>query len=187
MKDNIIEKIKAILQKHPYTESQICHLMVLIRKRIEHIPKDEQKKYQILKFFCDWVLHVKIDRSEISKNILKTIRQCINESEKRLHDLDFQEKSRNKIREAISIEKLYNEMLLFFKQFNLPLKPISNLTIWQKILKLLKVIIRDCPLQLTQNTIVTELKIFYFPNFEGDWLKIKHGSKEGRLSLSYEK
>lgn len=60
-REEIIEKLNNFLlkQKNLNEECGVVYLMVEIRKIMEH---DNEAKYKLLRFFCDWTVHTKKDR-----------------------------------------------------------------------------------------------------------------------------
>ena len=61
MRSAIIEKINKEFSKKINTEAQVVYILVETRKVIkEH--DSNVSRYPILSFFCDWVVHVKMDR-----------------------------------------------------------------------------------------------------------------------------
>lgn len=63
MQTQILEKLKKHLLKDSFEESDVVYILSRIRKLIE-ISKIEgnAEKYNELNFFCNWALHVQIDR-----------------------------------------------------------------------------------------------------------------------------
>lgn len=60
MRDEIIEKLRKELNTGITTEPQVVYLMAGIRKLIEH--DNLQAKFPALNFYCNWVLHTKLER-----------------------------------------------------------------------------------------------------------------------------
>src|SRR5271157_267760 len=67
MRDTIVEKLRPILKGPPHAERDVLYVFVEIRKLLDLLLEgaDEVKRaeFATLKFFCDWVVHVKLDRS----------------------------------------------------------------------------------------------------------------------------
>jgi hypothetical protein len=77
MTNEIVEKIEKISIKNELEESHVQHLFTLSRKLIERIPKSDRHHYSLLKFYCDWTLHSKVDRSEEGALVLLRIHMIV--------------------------------------------------------------------------------------------------------------
>ncbi len=76
MNNEIVEKIERISEKD-LTEAEVGHLFTLVRKLIERVPKSDRPQYALLKFYCDWTVHSKIDRSEEGAKIIEKVHDII--------------------------------------------------------------------------------------------------------------
>lgn len=63
-KDEVIEKIKALLESHdPLTEEfHVTHLLVQARKVLDHEKHGGGNGFPLLRFYCDWAVHTEKDR-----------------------------------------------------------------------------------------------------------------------------
>ena len=63
MQTHILEKLQSHLLKDSFEESDVVYILSRIRKLIE-INKMEtgSEEYGELNFFCNWALHVQVDR-----------------------------------------------------------------------------------------------------------------------------
>lgn len=74
MKDKLLIKLKKEIEKEVKSEADIAYILVLIRKILDTDSKLKDK-YIILYFYCNWSLHIEIDRiSHIEK-----VKEMINE------------------------------------------------------------------------------------------------------------
>lgn len=74
MKEKLIIKLKKEIEKEVKSEADIAYILVLIRKILDTDSKLKDK-YIILYFYCNWSLHIEIDRiSHIEK-----IKEIVNE------------------------------------------------------------------------------------------------------------
>lgn len=71
MRNDIRDKLEMELNKPISEEPQVIYILSRVRKLLE-IDKDE-KKYKILKFYCDWALHSEIDNIEPVKDLVDKI------------------------------------------------------------------------------------------------------------------
>jgi hypothetical protein len=53
----LAEELWSLLNEKPQTKRDVVHVLIQIRKVIEHDGKPA--KYEVLEFFCDWVAHPK--------------------------------------------------------------------------------------------------------------------------------
>lgn len=61
MREKLIEKLKKEIEKENKDEAVMSYILILIRKILE-TDKNLKNKYAVLKFYCDWSLHIEIDR-----------------------------------------------------------------------------------------------------------------------------
>jgi hypothetical protein len=61
----------------PLTEAEVQQLFTLTRKLIERVPKIDFDQYALIKFYCDWTLHSKIDQSAEGSKLLERIHDII--------------------------------------------------------------------------------------------------------------
>jgi len=62
-RDSIIQKLREELLLPLRRESQVVYLMAEIRKYLDHRKTNEQADWRVLSFFCNWALHIRIDRT----------------------------------------------------------------------------------------------------------------------------
>jgi len=126
MKENIIsQKIRRELTNLPIdTEPRVMYLLVEIRKVLEH----ENIKSSALGFYCDWVVHTKLDRSYAS-SIYDEVSNNTHEG-----------------LEMISFRKLKEEMHIFLQTRNLPTELLVDDN-WKLFRDNLIEILIDIPIQ----------------------------------------
>lgn len=143
MENDIIKKIRKIAEGTDIqSESEVSHLMSLFRKIIEHLSENERGKYFILRFFCDWTLHIKIERSIAGMEILNRLNEILVEAKKEQDNNVI----KTKIFEAVSFDGLRNEMSELLCNLGLSNNLTSN-NQWRRFLGLLTEIILDCPIK----------------------------------------
>lgn len=144
MQEEILKKIKSISLEKQLSESQVDHLMTLIRKQMEHMNKADRKKYALLNFYCNWSKHIKISRSSIACEIilqLNKVLYCVKDS-------SDTNKVISEISSVISFPKLQTEINMFLKEFDLPVDLVTDFSRWREFVSHLINIIIDCPLVL---------------------------------------
>ena len=118
MPEEIIKKLTAQLKKGITTEVQVVYLLVGIRKLIE---RDGQKaEYSTLNFYCDWVVHSKLDRSGAEK-ILREFDKAHPLSK---GGMDLPPELQNKIRDIYGMGSFEKELQRFLESYGLP--PIAQ-------------------------------------------------------------
>jgi len=124
MKEDIIQqKIRRELSNLPIdTEPRVMYLMVEIRKVLEH-----ENRGGLLRFYCDWVVHTKMDRNP-AQDIYDRI------------SADNVESS-----QIISFSKLKDELKKFLEDRSLPTE-ITN-THWESFKSKLIDILVDTPIE----------------------------------------
>lgn len=78
IKNEIIDKMRKILENKKLSESDIFYLFNLARKLLEYLPLNVRKDFALLKFYCDWMVHSTIDRSSVGGLIIEEIQSTIN-------------------------------------------------------------------------------------------------------------
>jgi len=125
MKDNI-DKLKEELLRPISEESQIFCIFIRIRKALELAKCKE--KYNLLNFYCNWLLHIEIEKvpKKYKEKIIK---------QDSLGIISF-----------IHLSDLRKELRDFFKEFNLSWSVISNEKEWLSFKKKILGIYKDTPL-----------------------------------------
>ncbi len=107
MRLQILDKLTVELKKEIKSEIQVVFILSKIRKLLEW--ENAKGRYKILNFYCNWVLHNKIDRTEPVGKILRDF--IVNKADR--YKLVFHEEFKKEFRR-------------FLKDYNLPvLSPIS--------------------------------------------------------------
>jgi hypothetical protein len=72
----IVEKLNTFLDKHmPFTEE--CHVVYLLVETRKILDKKDNKKYPIVRFYCNWSVHIDKHSTEEMKAIIEGIFQAI--------------------------------------------------------------------------------------------------------------
>jgi len=133
-----IDKINLLL-RNELNDSTVVTLLALVRKELEILNEPEQ--FNVLKFFCDWILHTTIGRSKSGSSLIVSINKTI---------IGFLEVEDNDglIKEisTILILKFKEELLQFFRERSIPTS-IINLR-WRAFLKSLLSNLENTPVLL---------------------------------------
>lgn len=137
-----LEKLKKELQKEIKEECQVFCIMARIRKALEH--HSLKNKFSVLNFYCNWVFHTKLDKTDIIRDIFK----------KRLPDA-------KDIEPFLAFDHLRKELKIFLKNFCL-LKMDEKSK--EQFIKILSDILIETPLIIYFPTIVEFNLIRYKSN-----------------------
>lgn len=145
MKNEIIEKINDIINRPSLEESHVQHLFTLSRKLIEKIPEVERKEFSLLKFYCDWTLHSKIDNSKEGALIIEKVHNTILS----YLSVGSGDGINSDLNSTLSFSKLRDQLNKLIMKFNSGSDAIS-LKKWNEIMLILVEIISHCPLEISK-------------------------------------
>lgn len=118
------DKLTKLLNQDSISESEVSHLLALIRKEIESLRENERKKYPDLKLFCDWALHTEINQSFVGSKLGTEIHKAILKYHKSNSDELIQEISKTLL---TAFKKQFKKLL---KSGSYNTKIIDNNQIW---------------------------------------------------------
>ena len=140
MTEDIIDKLRAELDRGICSEVQIVYLLVGIRKLIER----DNLAYPELRFHCDWALHSQLDRAG-ARAILQLF-DSAHPSLKENHELPAP--LRNKIDQISKMNSFREELSRFLNANQLPQVTLHRSDGWEYFLFLYTRIVEDIPLEL---------------------------------------
>lgn len=143
MIDEIHRKISDLVIKRDLSESEVDHLMTLIRKIQERKWGDKPSKYPLLHFFIDWTKHATLDR-KVASSIVLRLNTILYENR---NEKDVA-KVKNKITDLLSFATLRKELRSFFEEYEFLHNLADDEALWDKFVEQLVHIITDCPLVL---------------------------------------
>jgi len=152
MEADIISKLKKFLTDHSSLaeENHVVYLLVEIRKLMDRVGCSEEK-FQILRFYCDWILHTEKSRQlNVIASIVKGIEDSIMKGHK-FSDGQFLPFGESHTK-FIYKEELQKVMREFFLQHGLPLDIFSNEK-WERFVLLLIQVLIDQPIILNGDKI----------------------------------
>lgn len=139
MKKQLINKIKKTLNGSIEEECQVVYLMVEIRKLLD---RDNNSKYPLLRFYCNWVVHIDKDRiTPEMKNIMEEIYQGII-----LKMKNPKTSMKTKVIDFLYMEDLKLDMKSFFREYELSIQLIIDKKQWLSFVILLTNILIDQPI-----------------------------------------
>ena len=148
MKSEIVNKIESLVKKKKISESQVDHLLTLIRKYHER-SKDLGSEYPLLMLFCDWSKHVSIDRNSEAFDIIYKLDDILFKV-KGIPNNDFVIAEISKI---ISFDQLKTDLNILLNKLEIVEKNIFDHTNWLRFVVIIIGIIVDCPLILPDRKI----------------------------------
>lgn len=131
-----LEKLNKELQKDIKEECQVICIMSRIRKVLEQHENILGDKYSLLKFYCHWVLHPRLNSISYAKEVLKKIAEAHKDQEISGAELYF-----------VNFGMLRGEINSFFEEFDLQTDLSKNAELWKSFRKILLDILIDCPLE----------------------------------------
>ncbi|MFH1522681.1 MAG: hypothetical protein ABIE43_02565 [Patescibacteria group bacterium] len=152
MRNDIIAKLNHHLLSHKFSsevwtdlsvdiEAWIVYLFVQIRKILD---LDKTGKYKILRLYCSWIVHVKLDQNNQAKKIIEKTAKYLN---------DESCAEANEVIEILNFITLQKELYEFLQENNLPTDIIlSKKGEWFEFRKILIQILLDQPLEMMEDS-----------------------------------
>lgn len=162
---DILKKLDREIREGLDSEPKIVYALAEIRKHLESLDPQTSKKYPNLYFYCNWVLHIKMDHSP-AKKMLRRFETYIPkpnvnsksrvDRKSRLKDIS----NRFILNEAkfYLFINLNKEMTRFYIENNLPTGMLKG-DQWTQFIYLLVEVLKDCPL-------VNEVGVVYRFSYE---------------------
>jgi hypothetical protein len=172
MRIELERKIKELVTaREPLSESEVSHLMTLMRKDLDRARNELGAEYQLLRFFCDWSVHITLDRSVSGMKMMQALNSILHEWGDRPPGEEFFDS----VTRALSFDELRRQMASFFESARLSDRLTRNKRLWNNFVARLISVVRDCSLELPERTSKKEIKeireeIVGNPLKEGMWL-----------------
>jgi hypothetical protein len=137
----VIEKIRKFLEKNSkfMEECEAVYLMVEVRKILD---RDKNNLFEVLRFYCNWTLHVNLKNKKTTQFISKTFDQYIDPKKS---GKDIARKMKSNHADFFKLNDFKNELRKFFKDYDFPLNLTDENRNWVAFIKLFLEIIRECP------------------------------------------
>lgn len=153
------------------SESEVSHLLTLMRKALDRARNDLGPEYQLLRFFCDWSMHISLDRSVPGMRMMQSLNSILHDWGDRPPGDEFF----NLVTRTLSFEELRSQMASLFESARLSDRLTKNKKLWNNFVIQLISIVRDCALELPEQGGKKEIKeireeIVGNPLKEGMWL-----------------
>ena len=141
MTNDILEKLRTVLSDGNWTEVSAVFVLTKIRKLLELA--DGQPTQPQLRFFCDWILHTRLDRQG-AENILREF-DALMEPYVARNMSDFKVQA-DALEGLLSWERLREELRKFLNQRKLPNSVTEDPAVWIRFLDCYIGAITDTPL-----------------------------------------
>ena len=156
---NVSDKLEKLLFKIQYSgiisESECVDLISLTRNILERY--NLQSKYNLLNFYCNWVLHIELSKLSHCFSILEGMVSAIAE----YSTIGDGGSLRENISTAISIDKLKEEFKMLFIEKALPIYLFDNNSNWRVFLIFLIERIKDKEITFPENIKKVKKKEIY--------------------------
>ena len=130
----------------------ICFLMVQARHLLEESP--QRKEYKVIEFYCDWMVHSKLDRSEVSVLILRDITKVIAKNWNPTSNYTV-----NEVSKVIGLFKLRTELIKLFKEYNLPVTIFDIEENWKNLVGFLTYFLANKLVSFPQENPIKKTKL----------------------------
>jgi len=145
MTNELLAKIRRILETRAPSESDVHHLFSLSRKLIEQLSLLSKKKnFALLAFYSDWTVHSNIDRSFEGAILIERMHAIINDHMKR----DDNSAISGDLTAALSFDETRIQLSNLIREFDPGTTFSIDRVCWRPIVIQLIEIISDCPLKI---------------------------------------
>jgi hypothetical protein len=133
--NQIVEKLRLEFNGEMTSERQVVYILVEIGKLLEH---DHAKKtYPTITFYRDWIVHTKLDRSDIADSLVRLFDDYITSNNTTASD---------KLKKLVSPLTLREEFKAYLTQYNLAFPSCNDGVLWKRFVKYLAGVIDETPL-----------------------------------------
>jgi hypothetical protein len=189
MQDEIVCKLRDELGRPLLRESQVLYIMAEIRKYIEREKDERRWEYPLLEFFCNWALHIRVDRQHNAANI-RLFLQAFDFKD----GMPLEEYLASRFFQDIMHLKVLKEQLQrFLKERDLSYGLVDDHNWWSSFIYLYTSIVSEVSMEYTKGDLlpdeVSELKLFRMeqkgtPQKMVRWhIKLKNGKEYNHSTL----
>ena len=130
------DKLAAIDNTGTFYEDSVLKLFALFRQHLE--ANNLESRYKITKFYCDWSLHVLLDRG-IAQDILHEISDIISDKNETNYN--------DRINDVLSLRRLRTEIMEILDTIGAKSKLFNSHSGWKALLKVLLKSLIEKPLE----------------------------------------
>jgi len=156
MKDALAEKLTAKLSRPITTEADVVYVLVEIRKLLDRceVPRSELKP---IWFFCDWVVHIKLDRKKGWANELLTFVDRVIKQQVSWEALDPADRAF--MIETFSLDAVRQKLIGFLADQGVRAIVFGHVPGWYWFIRKFGEVVSDCPLSLKGGNYVDEVTL----------------------------
>jgi hypothetical protein len=185
MQKDILRKIRETVDGSFERERDVSYLLAEIRKYLE---SSKDAGYTKLRLFCDWALHIKLDRAP-ARRLVAEMDACF----KKAFEYGCTETDIQAFENIVNLNIFRFQLREFLLDHALP-DTVCEDDSWRNFLSLYAQIIEDCPMEVSGATTNTHIDRMIV-NFVADgadederfypirWEFFKSGNKRGTLNL----
>jgi hypothetical protein len=144
-KSEIARKLSLELQKgDAFTEPRVVYVLVQARKLLETM---NDRDFETLKFYCDWILHVKLDRNKGASNVIKlfeSIQKAADEGNAEL----YESRSMWLFEQVLSADTFRNQLIDVLSRNGIRPEVFADNANWYEFLHYYGAIIQGVPLEV---------------------------------------
>ena len=133
-----LTKLRQLLAQKIEREADVVYILVEVRKVIDL----EEGRFSVLKFFCDWILHPRLERRD-AKQILKTFDNSL---EQALRNPSVALRMMNNVSGLMSLRLFLDDLFIFLGEHRLDTSLVGNLSRLEQFLGFYVDIIAATPL-----------------------------------------
>lgn len=154
--DALVEKLNVLFRSPIVTEERVVHALVGVRKLMEmrEVSRDELKPVW---FFCDWVVHGKLDRSRGWQNeLLSRIDSIV---ERGISPIDLPDSDRRFLAERFSLDAVRTTLIRWLAEHGVHPLALAYTNGWYWFVRKYADAVADCPLKLRGGRLIKEITL----------------------------
>lgn len=146
IQEKIIKKLNVELSKDIKNECQVVYILSQIRKLLDIRGTGS---YRLIRFYCNWSLHVGLDKPRTTKIISEKFDRYIDITKNGKYIIN---KIKSECPNFFKLNDFKDELKRFFQNNNLPLNLLNKNKNWIKFIKFLLEIIGECPVVCVESS-----------------------------------
>jgi hypothetical protein len=144
-KSEIARKLSLELQKgDTFTEPRVVYVLVQARKLLEMM---NDRDFETVKFYCDWVLHVKLDRNKGASQVIKLFESIQKAADDGNTEL-YESRSMWLFEQVLSADTFRKQLIDVLSRNEIPPELFKDNANWYEFLRHYGAIIDGVPLEL---------------------------------------
>jgi hypothetical protein len=153
MEVDVRSKIGNLIARDSLEESHVVHLMILLRKTLDHMLKSDGKKFPTIRLYCNWSVHTFIDQSQLGEEIIINIHEKIVE----LMSVSDNNRLIRELSKLLSWTEFKTELVDLLAKIGIADVLTTDDSKWKQFIKHILEIIRDSPLRAKSQAAIQTL------------------------------